>query len=111
MGPGLGPAHPRPPGAGGGPAAAGGGQPGRCARRLGHPGDDSLRHWQQVSLGRFIAEEHYRLTLALADAGRPEETRALLTAADAILGELSENAANGIHELAERTAARVREVN
>jgi hypothetical protein len=32
-------------------------------------------------------------------------------AADAILGELSENGANGIRELAERTAAIVREVN
>lgn len=75
---------------------------------LATPGDDSLRYWQQVNLGRFIAEEHYRLALALADAARPEEARALLTAADAILGELSENAAKGIRELAERTAARVR---
>ncbi|SEL53309.1 hypothetical protein [Streptacidiphilus jiangxiensis] len=74
-----------------------------------NPGDDSLRHWQQVNLGRFIAEEHYRLTLALVDACRPEEARALLAAADAVLGELSEHAANGIRELAERTAARVRE--
>ncbi|GGJ80308.1 hypothetical protein GCM10011583_09790 [Streptomyces camponoticapitis] len=78
---------------------------------LATPGDDSLRHWQQVNLGGFIAEEHYRLTLALADAGGREETRALLTAADGILGELSENVANGVRELAERTAARVREVN
>ncbi|WP_377267051.1 hypothetical protein [Peterkaempfera sp. SMS 1(5)a] len=78
---------------------------------LATPGDDSLRHWQQVNLGRFIAEEHYQLTLALADAGCSEETRALLTAADAILGELSENVANAVRELAERTAARVREVN
>lgn len=78
---------------------------------LATPGDDSLRHWQQVNLGRFIAEGHYRLTLALVDAGRSEETRALLRAADAILGEISENIANGVHERAERTAARVREVN
>ncbi|WP_234042177.1 hypothetical protein [Streptomyces marianii] len=78
---------------------------------LATPGDDSLRHWQQVNLGRFIAEEHYRLILALAEAGRLEETRALLAAADAILGELSEDAANGVRELAKRTAARVREVN
>ncbi|WP_338674313.1 hypothetical protein V1460_16630 [Streptomyces sp. SCSIO 30461] len=78
---------------------------------LATPGDDSLLHWQRVNLGRFIAEEHYRLTLALADAGRPEETRALLAAADAVFGELSGNAANGVRELAERTAARVREVN
>ncbi|MFJ7175431.1 hypothetical protein ACIQXA_03115 [Streptomyces massasporeus] len=78
---------------------------------LATPGDDSLRHWQRVNLGRFITEEHYRLTLALADAGRPEKARALLTAADAVLGELSDNAANGVRELAERTAARVREVD
>ncbi|WP_142173333.1 hypothetical protein [Streptomyces sp. SLBN-134] len=78
---------------------------------LATPGDDSLGYWQQVNLGRFIAEEHYRLTLALADAGRPEEARALLVAADAVLGELSDNAAKGVRELAERTAARVREVD
>ncbi|WP_234328057.1 hypothetical protein [Streptomyces sp. NRRL S-37] len=78
---------------------------------LATPDDDSLRHWQRVNLGRFIAEEHYRLTLALADAGRPEEARALLTAADAVLGRLSENAADGVRELAERTAARVRETD
>ncbi|QOV34814.1 hypothetical protein IM697_32625 [Streptomyces ferrugineus] len=75
------------------------------------PGDDSLRHWQNVNLGRFIAEEHYRLTRALADADLADEARTLLTAADAILGELSENAARGVRELAEETAARVREVS
>ncbi|WP_405590788.1 hypothetical protein [Streptomyces sp. NBC_01092] len=74
-------------------------------------GDDSLRDWQRVNLGRFIAEEHYRLTLALADTDRPEEARALLAAADAILGELSENAAKGVRELAEETAARVRGIS
>ncbi|MCM1943464.1 hypothetical protein NC239_35280 [Streptomyces sp. G3] len=78
---------------------------------LATPGDDSLRHWPQVNLGRSIAEEHYRLTLALADAGRSEEARVLLTAADAVLGELSDNAAKGLRELAERTAARVREAD
>lgn len=78
---------------------------------LAAPGDDSLRDWQSVNFGRFIAEEHYRLTQALADAGLFEEARALLTAADAILGELSENAANGVRELAEGTAARVREIS
>ncbi|GAU67192.1 hypothetical protein SSP35_04_02750 [Streptomyces sp. NBRC 110611] len=78
---------------------------------LATPGDDSLRHWQQVNLGCYIAEEHYQLTLALADAGRLEEARALLMDADAIRGELSEHAANGVRELAERTAARVREAN
>ena len=74
------------------------------------PADDSLRDWQRVNFGRFIAEEHYALTLALAEAGLPEEARALLTAADAILGELSENAAKGVRGLAE-AAARVREVS
>ncbi|WP_217213354.1 hypothetical protein [Streptomyces sp. AC550_RSS872] len=78
---------------------------------LAAPGDDSLCHWQGVNLGRFIAEEHYSLTRALADARHPEEARALLKAADAILGELSENAANGARELAEGTAARVREIS
>lgn len=78
---------------------------------LATPADDSLGQWQQVNLGRFITEEHYRLTLALADANLPEDACALLPAADAILGELSENAAKGIRELAEETAARVREVD
>ncbi|GAA4053550.1 hypothetical protein [Streptomyces shaanxiensis] len=78
---------------------------------LAEPSDDSLQHWQGVNLGRFIAEEHYRLTLALADADLPEDARALLTAADAILGELSENAAKGVRELAEETATRVWEVS
>ncbi|KMS73178.1 hypothetical protein ACM01_19405 [Streptomyces viridochromogenes] len=75
------------------------------------PGDDSLRHWQGVNFGRFIAEEHYRLSHALADANLPEEARSLLRSADSILGELSENAANGVRELAEGTAARVREIS
>lgn len=78
---------------------------------LAAPGDDSLRHWRRVNFGRFIAEEHYRLTRSLADANLPEEARALLRAADAILGELSENTANGVRELAEGTAARVREIS
>ncbi|MGW3252287.1 hypothetical protein ACWDCX_17160 [Streptomyces fungicidicus] len=78
---------------------------------LATPGDGSLGYWQQVNLGRFIAEEHYRLTLALADEDRSEEARALLVAADAVLGELSDNAAKGVREFAERTAARVREVD
>ncbi|WP_165396420.1 hypothetical protein [Streptomyces sp. F001] len=78
---------------------------------LADPGDDSFRHWRGVNLGRFIAEEHYALTRALADAGLPADARTVLTAADAILGELSENAANGARELAEQTAERVREVS
>ncbi|MEV5330530.1 hypothetical protein [Streptomyces werraensis] len=78
---------------------------------LATPGDASLRHWHRVNLGRFIAEEHYRLTLALVDASRLEEARALLAAADAVLGELSDNAAKGVRELAERAAARVGEAD
>ncbi|MGW0598997.1 hypothetical protein ACWD11_17865 [Streptomyces sp. NPDC002776] len=77
---------------------------------LADPGDDSLRHWTRVNFGRFIAEEHYALTRALADAGLPREARALLTAADAILGELSENPAEGLRELAGKTAERVGDV-
>ncbi|WP_031486885.1 hypothetical protein [Streptomyces bicolor] len=73
--------------------------------------DDSLRNWRCGSLGRFMAKEHYRLTRALADAGQPEEARTLLTAADAILGELPENAAKTVRELAEGAVARVREVS
>ncbi|MGW6734073.1 hypothetical protein [Streptomyces sp. NPDC055013] len=78
---------------------------------LAAPGDDSLRHWEGVNLGRFMAEEHYRLTRALADVPLPDEARMLLPAADAILGELSENAAKGVRELAEETAALVRELS
>ncbi|MFE5888208.1 hypothetical protein ACFQ6E_04670 [Streptomyces sp. NPDC056462] len=78
---------------------------------LATPGDESLRHWEGVNLGRFIAEEHYRLTRALAEEALPDEARMLLPAADAILGELSENAAKGVRELAEETAALVRELS
>lgn len=78
---------------------------------LAAPGDDSLCHWEGVNLGRFIAEEHYRLTRALADACLPGEARMLLRAADAILGDLSENAAKGVRELAEETTALVRELS
>ncbi|MFI7409461.1 hypothetical protein ACIBU0_12425 [Streptomyces sp. NPDC049627] len=74
------------------------------------PADDSLRDWQRVNLGRFIAEEHYALTRALAEAGLSEQARALLTAAHAILGELAGNAAKGVRGLAE-AAACVREVS
>ncbi|MBW8736662.1 MAG: hypothetical protein JF621_05835 [Streptomyces turgidiscabies] len=62
------------------------------------PRDTSLRLWHGVNLGRYIAEEHYTLT------------RALLAASDAILGELSGNAATGVRELAEDTAERVRDL-
>lgn len=78
---------------------------------LAAPGDDSLRQWEGVNLGRFIAEEHYRLTRVLAEAHLTDEARSLLPAADAILGELSENGTKGVRELAEETAARVRELS
>jgi len=63
---------------------------------LAAPGDESLGQWQGTNLGRFIAEEHYALARALADAGLGEEARALLSAGDAILGELSENTARRV---------------
>ncbi|MGW1540808.1 hypothetical protein ACWCPM_11300 [Streptomyces sp. NPDC002309] len=74
---------------------------------LGAPGDDTLRHWRQVNLGRLVAEEHYALARALDEADHPEEARSVLAAGDAILGELSENAARGVRELAEDTAAQL----
>ncbi|MBV7695807.1 hypothetical protein [Streptomyces sp. TRM70350] len=78
---------------------------------LDDPGDDSLRHWPQVNLGRFTAAEHYALARALADANLLEQARAVLASGDAILGELSETAAKGIRELAEETAAGLRGIS
>jgi len=75
------------------------------------PRDSSLRLWHGVNFGRYIAEEHYALTRALADADLPEEARTLLACADAILGELSGNAATGVREFAEETAERVRDLD
>ncbi|WP_171110985.1 MULTISPECIES: hypothetical protein [unclassified Streptomyces] len=75
------------------------------------PGDDSLRNWQQVNLGRFTAAEHYALARALAAANLPEQARAVLVSGDAILGELSETAAKAVRELAEETAARLRGIS
>ncbi|MEU9331673.1 hypothetical protein AB0D49_00725 [Streptomyces sp. NPDC048290] len=71
---------------------------------LADPGDGSLAYWQRVNLGRFIAEEHYALAVALADARLPQQARAVLAAGDAILGELSDTAAKGVRQLAEETA-------
>jgi hypothetical protein len=76
---------------------------------LGAPADDSLRHWQGVNLGRFIAKEHYTLARDLADADLPEEAHATLAAADGILGELTGAAAPALRELAEDVAERVRD--
>ena len=76
---------------------------------LADPRDESLRHWRGVNLGRFIAEEHYALTRALADANLPEEARVTLVAAESILGELSGAAAAAVRELAEEVAERVRD--
>ncbi|WP_329349066.1 hypothetical protein OG226_13185 [Streptomyces sp. NBC_01261] len=74
---------------------------------LAFPADDSLRYWQGVNLGRFIAEEHYALARDLADANLLEEARAALVAADGIRGELSGAAATAVRELAEDVAERV----
>ncbi|MGV9275099.1 hypothetical protein [Streptomyces griseosporeus] len=56
-------------------------------------------------------DEHYRLTLALTDADLPEEARALHAAASSLLGELSEDAAAGVRELAGEAAARIGQVS
>ncbi|GHF47346.1 hypothetical protein [Streptomyces griseosporeus] len=56
-------------------------------------------------------DEHYRLTLALTDADLPEEARALRTAAASLLGELSEDAAAGVRELAREAAAHIGQVS
>ncbi|MEV7286191.1 hypothetical protein AB0O01_16720 [Streptomyces sp. NPDC093252] len=71
---------------------------------LADPGDGSLAYWRRVNLGRFIAEEHYALAVALADARLPRQARAVLAAGDAILGELSDTAAKGVRQLAQETA-------
>ncbi|MFJ9632344.1 hypothetical protein ACIRU8_32055 [Streptomyces sp. NPDC101175] len=76
---------------------------------LADPGDASLRHWRDVNLGRFVAEEHYALACALVEAGLREEARVTLAAAESILGELSEAAGRAVRELAEDAAARVRD--
>ncbi|MEW1824522.1 hypothetical protein [Streptomyces sp. NPDC088196] len=76
---------------------------------LSAPADDSLRHWQGVNLGRFIAKEHYALARDLADADLPEEARATLAAAEEIRGELSGPAATAVRELAVEVAERVGE--
>ncbi|MFE0512757.1 hypothetical protein [Streptomyces sp. NPDC058964] len=73
--------------------------------------DDSLEHWRGVNLGRFIAEEHYALARALADADLPEEARAVLVAGEGIRAELSGAAAEAVRGLAEETAARIRKVS
>ncbi|MEU1199308.1 hypothetical protein ABZ446_24205 [Streptomyces sp. NPDC005813] len=79
---------------------------GMLRRVLAAPGDDSLRHWQGVNLGRFIAEEHYALALALADADLPEEARVVLAAGDAIRDELSPAGAAAVRQPAEEAARR-----
>ena len=83
----------------------------RVRDALNNPGDASVRHWRQVSLGLFVAEEHYALSGALADAGVPAKARVLLAAAEEIRGGLSQAAARGVRELAEATAEKVRAVS
>ena len=74
---------------------------------LSAPADDSLRYWQDVNLGRFIAKEHYALARDLADADLSEEARATLAAAEDIRGKLSGPAATAVRELAVEVAERV----
>ncbi|HZF92949.1 hypothetical protein [Streptomyces sp.] len=83
----------------------------RVRDALNNPGDASVRHWRQVSLGLFVAEEHYALSGALADAGVSAKARVLLAAAEEIRGGLSQAAARGVRELAEATAEKVRAVS
>ncbi|WP_432043450.1 hypothetical protein [Streptomyces cadmiisoli] len=91
------------------------GRPGDAARTLtllrdilAGPGDETLRNWQGVNLGRFAAEEHCALARTLAEAGQGAQARTVLTAAEAVIGELSEAAAKGVRELAGETARQVR---
>ncbi|MGW7381922.1 hypothetical protein [Streptomyces sp. NPDC054794] len=74
---------------------------------LAGPIDDSLRHWRGTNLGTFLAEEHFRLARALADAGRPEQARAVLAAGEEIRDELSQAAAWAVRELAADASARI----
>ncbi|WP_033281487.1 hypothetical protein [Streptomyces sp. NRRL F-525] len=74
---------------------------------LSAPADDSLRYWQDVNLGQFIAKEHYALARDLADADLPEEARATLAAAEDIRGKLSGPAATAVREHAVEAAERV----
>ncbi|MEV6479875.1 hypothetical protein [Streptomyces sp. NPDC051576] len=76
---------------------------------LDSPADDSLRHLHRVGLGRFVAEEHYALTRALADADLREEARATLAAADEIRGRLSGAGDAALREFAAEATARVRD--
>lgn len=83
----------------------------RVRDALGDTGDASVRDWQRINLGMFIAREHYELTGALADADLLQEARALFQAAEEIRGGLSEPAARGVRELAEATADRLAAVS
>jgi hypothetical protein len=71
------------------------------------PGDDSLAHWQEANLGRFTAQEHYALVLALAAADLTEEARSVLAAADAIRGELRGPIMRGLEDLAAEVVERI----
>ncbi|MGW1000133.1 hypothetical protein [Streptomyces sp. NPDC002520] len=74
------------------------------------PGDTSLAHWREVNLGRFVAQEHYALARALADADLVEEARAVLAGADAIRAELRGAAVQGLDDLAAEAVERIGDV-
>jgi hypothetical protein len=94
------------------------GRLGRAARSLasvrdalGDAENASAWNWRLVNVGLFVAREHYALSGALADAGRPEEARVLLALAEEMRGGLSEAGARGVREFAEATAGRVRAIS
>jgi hypothetical protein len=75
------------------------------------PGDASLAHWREVNLGRFVAQEHYALARALADADLVEEARAVLAGANAIRAELRGAAVKGLDDLAAEVVERIGDVS
>ncbi|MER6732274.1 hypothetical protein [Streptomyces puniciscabiei] len=75
------------------------------------PGDDSLGRWQEVNLGRHLAQEHYALARVLAEADLLQEARAVLAGGEAIRGELSGAARAGLDEAAAEVAERLGEVS
>ncbi|SDK29627.1 hypothetical protein [Streptomyces indicus] len=52
------------------------------------PGDESLRYWERINLGRFIVREHDELAGALADAGRTALAAEVAEAAEELRAQL-----------------------
>ncbi|MGW2488928.1 hypothetical protein ACWCV9_17185 [Streptomyces sp. NPDC001606] len=71
------------------------------------PGDDSLGYWREVNLGRYLAQEHYALVRALADADLLAEARAALAGGGAIRAELRGAARAGLDETAAEAAEHI----